>query len=153
VFKLVGDNNTYWSDMTEKFRINTAFIFLFCFLFVFTSLRLYAQETEKVVYKFNSVNRMEPDKLLGKYKDKPWEIKAIFENDDGHIGTFSVGDRIRENPGDGFLRFSIGPVGLDGEGYFVQTKKLSNFLKVVAVMCLMDKGKVVEKVPLTIDYC
>lgn len=153
MFKLVGDNNTYWSDMTEKFRINTAFIFLFCFLFVFTSLRLYAQETEKVVYKFNSVNRMELDKLLGKYKDKPWEIKAIFENDDGHIGTFSVGDRIRENPGDGFLRFSIGPVGLDGEGYFVQTKKLSNFLKVVAVMCLMDKGKVVEKVPLTIDYC
>lgn len=100
-------------------------------------------------YKYDSVNRLSLPELLAKYRDKDWEIKGIFPNEKGHLGTYRVGDLI----GGGNIQFSIGPVGLDGVGYYVQEKPFSRGQPVIPVLCLMDNGRVVERLPFDKGYC
>ena len=108
-----------------------------------------ATDGGKAPYKYDSVNRLSLQELLGKYRDKNWEIKGIFPNENGHLGTYRVGDFI----GGGNIHFSIGPVGLDGVGYFVQEKPFSRGQPVIPVLCLMDNGRVVERLPFDKGYC
>ena len=39
-----------------------------------------------------------------RYGDRPWEIKACFKHDGGHLGSFEVGDAVR-------VQFTVGIVG------------------------------------------
>ena len=44
-------------------------------------------------------------KLRGAFAIMPWEIKATFKHQDGHLGTFKVGDTI-------YVSFTVGVVGM-----------------------------------------
>jgi hypothetical protein len=108
-----------------------------------------AQSTGAVNYTYSSIHRMSLSTLLSKYGDREWEIKSIFRQTNGHLGTFRVGDLI----GGGYIHFSIGPVGVDGEGYFVQEKPFSRGKPILPILCLMKNGQVVERLPFVKGFC
>jgi hypothetical protein len=87
--------------------------------------------------------------LLGKYRDKPFEIKAIFPHKNGHLGTYRPGDLL----GGGCLYFSIGPAGIDGPGCYAQEKPFSRGMPIFAYVCILDQGKVIDRIPFSKGCC
>lgn len=87
--------------------------------------------------------------LLGKYRDKPFEIKAIFPHKKGHLGTYRPGDWL----GGGSISFSIGPAGIDGPGCYAQEKPFSRGMPILAYVCILDQGKVIERIPFNKGFC
>lgn len=87
--------------------------------------------------------------LLGKYRNKPFEIKGIFPHKNGHLGTYRPGDLL----GGGCLYFSIGPVGIDGPGCYAQEKLFSREMPILSYVCILDRGQVIDRIPLNKGCC
>lgn len=98
---------------------------------------------------YSSVHRTSMEELLLKFGDKEWEIKGIFPNKNGHLGTFRPGDWL----GGENIYFSIGPVGMEGPGYFVQEKPFSRGTPILPVVHILGKGKLIERIPFSKGYC
>ena len=75
------------------------------------------------------------------YGALPWEIKATFKHQDGHLGTFGVGDTIS-------LSFTVGVLGMR---HSANTK---SFAAPVPKLHILDKNrKTVEVISLTAGAC
>lgn len=79
---------------------------------------------------------------MGKYRDKPFEIKAIFPHKNGHMGTYRPGDLI----GGGNVSFSIGPAGIDGPDCYAQEKLFSREMPILPYACILERGQVIDRI-------
>lgn len=66
-----------------------------------------------------------------RFTDQVWEIKATFKHDNGHLGTFQVGDTVR-------VSFTVGVVGERASA------NMKNFTKPVPQAFIFEQGKVKE---------
>ena len=75
-----------------------------------------------------------------RFADKEWEIRECFEHENGHLGTFSVGDSVG-------VAFTV---GVKGQRAVANVK---NFPAPVARVYILEEGKVKEVLEMKRGAC
>ena len=97
------------------------------------------------VYDENVLPRRGKDFLGGRefrkrYGGRPWEIKACFEHENGHLGSFEVGDTVS-------VQFTV---GVAGERWSANVK---SFRPPAAAVYILEGRKVREVLSMKTGAC
>jgi hypothetical protein len=109
------------------------------------SLAASAATSAGEVYDEDVIPRRGKDFLGGgefrkRHGGRPWEIKACFKHEDGHLGTFEVGDTVS-------VQFTVGIVG---ERWSANVK---NFRAPAAAVYILNGRKVREVLSMKPGAC